>query len=210
MGADPDLGWGTLRSSPPFAYLHLTNTWKCFPRPCWSKASRLFWLRANGAWDRRLDALGLTPFGTPFSPGTRVLTLPPSAWEAIAALAPLPLNRDRPAAKRVFRQLHALVHNLVTVAALVGRRAAVPEIPCAFIRAIQPLRNPNLPKSRYGLAHPAFIITGAQRATCYLAPATWHAHQGAQCTQTEIMHPFDLQEVRPLTQTLRAARVPPP
>ena len=47
LGIDPEESWAAA-TPPPYAYLHLTNMWKCFPHPCWSKAGRLFWLRAHG------------------------------------------------------------------------------------------------------------------------------------------------------------------
>ena len=193
LGAEPDIGWATLRHPPPFAYLHLTNMWKCFPRPCWSKASRLFWLRSTpGAWDTRLDDLALTPSGAPFTGATRVLALPTAVCEAFGRLAPTPLNHDRPAAKRAFRHAHAMLHNLVTVAALIGRRPAIPEVPCAFMRAIQPARNPNLPKARFGLAHPAVVVQGTpEQPICYFSPAKWQNDNNYQCNHDKAMHPFD-------------------
>ena len=76
LGNDPEEGWAAAEP-PGFAYLHLTNMWHCFPHMCWSKAGRLFWLRAHGFWDARLDALGLTPRG----PRSR-FTAPRSRWPA--------------------------------------------------------------------------------------------------------------------------------
>ncbi|KAL1511963.1 hypothetical protein AB1Y20_005243 [Prymnesium parvum] len=191
LGADPDTSWGLLAAPPPYAYLHLTNHWHCFPLPCWSKASRLFWLRAVGAWDERLDDLALTPHGAPFGVSSRVLSLPPAASAALLALVPRGLADDRPAARRAFRRLHSLVHNLVSVAALLGRTPALPEVPCAFVQRIQPRHNPNLPRSRFGIAHPAFVVVGATTPTCYMAPAQYR--HGPQCNHDRVMHPFDLQ-----------------
>ena len=75
LGDDPEADWAD--SSPPaFSYLHLTNLWHCFPHMCWSKAGRLFWLRAHRFWDRRLDALGITPRGAPYDATTKTLSLP--------------------------------------------------------------------------------------------------------------------------------------
>ena len=75
LGNDPESDWAGASPSP-LAYVHITNMWKCFPHPCWSKAGRLFWLRAHGFWDRQLDELGLTPRGAPFAENTKVLALP--------------------------------------------------------------------------------------------------------------------------------------
>ena len=47
LGNDPESDWAAASPSP-LAYVHITNMWKCFPHPCWSKAGRLFWLRAHG------------------------------------------------------------------------------------------------------------------------------------------------------------------
>ena len=75
LGSDPEPAWAAA-SPPAFSYLHLTNMWHCFPHMCWSKAGRLFWLRAHGFWDERLDDMQITPRGAPFSPQTRALALP--------------------------------------------------------------------------------------------------------------------------------------
>ena len=133
-------GGGVGGGEPPgFAYLHLTNMWHCFPHMCWSKAGRLFWLRAHGFWDARLDALGLTPRGTLFevhgaaqplasagpnpNPTTRVLALPPAAHDAVLRLTPYAADGTRASSAdrgHALRSAMALIHNLVVVAALVG------------------------------------------------------------------------------------------
>ena len=94
LGTDPEADWAD--SSPPsFSYLHLTNLWHCFPHMCWSKAGRLFWLRAHRYWDKRLDALGITPRGSPYDSKTRTLSLPTGFFEAVRALT-LPYDRELP------------------------------------------------------------------------------------------------------------------
>ena len=137
------------------------------------QAGRLFWLRAHGFWDARLDALGLTPRGRPYEDATRVLALPPAVSDQLAELGTAtqreagypkaevttPRHRDsapRLTARRLalpchpvaaavrghrarhrgcqvrnlgFRRLAALIHNLVTVAALLGRKPVIPQAP---------------------------------------------------------------------------------
>ena len=41
LGNDPEPDWAGASPSP-LAYVHITNMWKCFPHPCWSKVGRLF------------------------------------------------------------------------------------------------------------------------------------------------------------------------
>ena len=75
-----------------------------------------------------------------------------------------------------------MVHNLVTVAALLGRKPAIPEVPCAFMRAVQPLRNPNRERSRFGVAHPAVVVSGTpDHQRCFFTPAKWGNDNNHQC-----------------------------
>ena len=67
----------------------------------------------------------MTPRGAPFEERTRVLTLPAAAFGAVRALAPAH-NGELPWVKArerwlAYRRMHALIHNLATVAQLVGR-----------------------------------------------------------------------------------------
>ena len=199
LGDDPQPDWAA--SSPPaFSYLHLTNMWHCFPHMCWSKAGRLFWLRAHGFWDERLDSLGITPRGKPFDSRTRVLALPPETYEAIKALTP-PHGGNAPTTAKerwyAFRRAHALVHNLVTVALLLGRRPVIPEVPCSFIRAIQPRKSSNpSERARFGINHPSVIVTGSADApTCHLTPGTWRPGGPDQCYHNKVMHEFDFRKL---------------
>jgi len=137
LGSSEEADWAAAAPAP-LTYVHITNMWKCFPHMCWSKAGRLFWLRAHGFWDKRLDALGLTPRGPPHTTKTKVLALPHSAAAALArlstqtrSLAGWPKLKTRALG---FRRLHALIHNLVTLAILTGRTPVIPAVPCDFIR----------------------------------------------------------------------------
>ena len=112
--------------------LQLVNMWRCFgTESCYGKQSRLWWLRANGLWDWRLDSLGHTPTGigeaykkkTPM----RLLALSPAAVHHLIAQPHAQSNTSRP-----FLALHVLVHNLVTAAALLNRVAVIPRVPCSF------------------------------------------------------------------------------
>ena len=185
-------------SASPLAYVHITNMWKCFPHPCWSKAGRLFWLRAHGFWDSRLDEAGLTPRGSPFTAKTRALALPDADIAALSALAEQTKQLAAWPAPRArglgFRRLHAIVHNLVTAAALLGRVPVIPQVPCELIRAVQSLANHNTERSRFGISHAAVVVTGADPAApvCHLAPGTWRPGGPDQCYHTAAMGQFDL------------------
>ena len=50
LGSNPESEWATLPKAKGTvqSYVHITNMWKCFPHYCWSKAGRLYWLRAHG------------------------------------------------------------------------------------------------------------------------------------------------------------------
>ena len=195
LGNDPEPDWAGAKPSP-LAYVHITNMWKCFPHPCWSKAGRLFWLRAHGFWDRRLDDLGLTPRGRPYDERTRVLALPPQAFDAIGAVGEeLGGGGSSPTPERTygFRRLAALVHNLVTVAALIGRKPVIPQVPCSFVRNVQSAHLHTVPTSRFGICHASVVTTGpADQPTCHLTPGTWRPGGPDQCYHSAIMSQFDL------------------
>jgi len=194
LGTDPEADWAGSRV-PPYGYLHLTNMWHCFPHMCWSKAGRLFWLRAHGFWDVRLDQLGITPRGPPFRAATtRALALPDGAYDAIRRLKPPTRAGQRANAIErgaAFRRAHALVHNLVLVAALINRRPAIPRWPCDFVAAVQPLVG-HTSASRAGVCHPSVIVTGpADAPQCHLAPGTWRPGGPDQCYHSWSMSDFD-------------------
>ena len=196
LGTDPEADWAA--SSPPsFSYLHLTNLWHCFPHMCWSKAGRLFWLRAHKFWDRRLDTLAITPRGAPYTSETKVIKLPQSFFDEVAKLTP-PHNGDLPyvtATMRwtAYRRMHALIHNLATVAALIDRKPVIPQVPCEYVRAIQqrPTSTPS-PRSRFGVSHPSVVASGTvDNPVCHLAPGTWRPGGPDQCYHNRIMSQFD-------------------
>ena len=196
LGTDPEADWADSKPRP-FAYLHLTNLWHCFPHMCWSKAGRLFWLRAHRFWDKRLDALGITPRGKPYSETTRVLALPRSFFDAVAALTP-PHGGELPFVKAkdrwlAYRRMHALVHNLATIAALLGRLPVIPQVPCSYVKAVQQrvLSTPS-GRSRFGVSHPSVVATGTpEKPVCHLAPGTWRPGGPDQCYHNRIMSQFD-------------------
>ena len=196
LGTDPEADWAD--SSPPaFAYLHLTNLWHCFPHMCWSKAGRLFWLRAHRFWDKRLDELGITPRGAPYDRTTKALSLPPTFFSAVEALT-LPHNGDLPFVRAperwlAYRRMHGLIHNLVTVAALLNRKPVIPDVPCEDIRTVQqrPASTPSR-RSRFGVSHPSVVVTGsADKQVCRLAPGTWRPGGPDQCYHNRILSQFD-------------------
>jgi hypothetical protein len=193
LGVDPEVDWAGA-SPPAFAFLHLTNMWHCFPHMCWSKAGRLFWLRAHGFWDRRLDATGLTPRGVPYDASTRVLALPAATSAHIGAMAPA-AGASSSVRSLAFRRAHALVHNLVLLASLLGRRPVIPQVPCDFIRAVQPPRGVPSDRSRFGVSHPSVVVTGTATAPqCHLTPGTWRPGAPDQCYHSWAMAQFDFSD----------------
>ena len=40
-----------------------------------------------------------------------------------------------------YRRMHALIHNLVTIAALLERKPVIPQVPCGYVRAVQQRRD---------------------------------------------------------------------
>ena len=192
LGVDPEVDWAGA-TPPPFSYLHLTNMWHCFPHMCWSKAGRLFWLRAHGFWDRRLDETGLTPRGVPYDGDTRVLALPDTAFAHMEGLTPPP-NSDAATRGLAFRRVHSLIHNLVLVAALLGRRPVIPQVPCAFVRAVQPKSGNPAARSRFGVSHPSVVVTGSAEGSdeqCHVTAGTWRPGAPDQCYHSWAMAQFD-------------------
>ena len=103
----------------------------------------------------------------------QVLVLPPETFQAMSSLIPSARGRSRaPSAARglAFRRVHALVHNLVIAAVLLGRRPVIPTVPCELIKAVQPEQGLS-DRSRFGVSHPGVVVTGpAEQPTCHLAP----------------------------------------
>jgi len=125
-----------------------------------------------------------------------VLRLPPSAYSAVAKLIPRTrAGQSRASSRRrgkAFRRLQALVHNLVTVAALLGRRPMIPAVPCEFITAIQPTVGVPVSRSRFGVSHPSVVAVGKSgNPTCHLSPGTWRPGGPDQCYHNWVMHEFD-------------------
>ena len=110
-----------------------------------------------------------------------------------------------------FRRLHALIHNLVTAAALLGRRPVIPQVPCDFVRAVQSPELWSAPKSRFGLCHAAIVATGPPDApTCHLTPGTWRPGGPDQCYHNAVMSHFDFLRfaaARPTAATNGSVRV---
>ena len=108
--------------------------WRCFGlEHCYTKNSKKWWLRANGLWDPRLDAIA-APDGAAAAPrraGRRTAIAEPNATRVLAAAPELVSELAR---EGRFIHLHRLLHNLLTLAALLGRVAALPELPCSFYR----------------------------------------------------------------------------
>ena len=221
LGTDPVLNWPSVHAAytGPTAYLHLTNDYHCFPQLCRSHASRLFWMRAHGYWDTRLDSLSLTPHGAPFrvapqTDPTRVLTLTSTARGSLARLArdlrtsirlpwgdrgrpydgPPPTGLQKALARYRFR---TLLHNLVTVAALVGRTPVIPTVPCEFLFAVQRTASQvgdatddaTSASSNFRLNRMDFdVMTDAsQQPVCRPAPG----HADGTCTARHAMSDFD-------------------
>lgn len=92
-----------------------------------------------------------------------------------------------------FRRLAALVHNLVTVAALLGRKPVIPQVPCSFVRNVQSAHLHTVPTSRFGICHASVVATGpAGQPTCHLTPGTWRPGGPDQCYHSAVMSQFDL------------------
>ena len=78
------------------------------------------------------------------------------------------------------------LHNLLTAAALTGRLATIPELPCAFFKSLSPSAGTNL--YRLGISLPDVLVSGsADEPRCYLYQG------GASCELTDVMQPFDFE-----------------
>merc|ERR1719217_745961 len=94
--------------------------------------------------------------------------------------------------------MHALIHNLATIAALIGRKPVIPQVPCEYVRAVQQ-RKASTPsdRSRFGVSHPSVVATGtADKPVCHLAPGTWRPGGPDQCYHNRIMSQFDYDDYR--------------
>jgi len=92
-----------------------------------------------------------------------------------------------------YRRMHALIHNLVTIAALLERKPVIPDVPCEYIRTVQQ-RAASTPvhRSRFGVSHPSIVVTGPKdKPVCRLAPGTWRPGGPDQCYHNRIMSQFD-------------------
>ena len=173
LGDDPEPDWAA--SDPPgFAYLHLTNMWHCFPhvleqgRPALLAArARLLGPAARRPGDhaarqavRRRDARAAAARGRLRGGRGRGAARPAEGGARASSPAGL-----------AFRRLQALVHNLVLLAALLGRKPVMPLVPCELIRAIQPVLGVPVARSRFGVSHPSVVTTGrAGQEMCHLSP----------------------------------------
>ena len=144
------------------------------PHMCWSKAGRLFWLRAHGFWDRRLDDLGITPRGEAVRRRDARAALPAAAFAAVEAVVP----RGRPGARARRRAGGARVPPAAGAgaqprAARGAARAQAGDAARAvrLIRAIQPVLGVPVARSRFGVSHPSVVTTGrAGQEMCHLSP----------------------------------------
>ena len=93
-----------------------------------------------------------------------------------------------------FVHLHRLLHNLLTLAPLLGRTALLPELPCAFFRrasrrAPRAARHANA--SRLGVSLNDVLVVGrtAESARCFVFPG------GLDCAEGQVVHPFEIAPV---------------
>ena len=190
QGERPGVDWA-VAAPPQAAYMHLVNMWRCFGQDhCYTKHNKRWWLRANGLWDRRLDALPAAPRAVPSGAPS-----PGNGSEARPLLAVAPELVRRVASAGQFVHLHRLLHNLLTLAPLLGRVALLPELPCAFFRrasrrAHRASRHANA--SRLGVSLNDVLVVGrtADRARCFVFPG------GLDCAEGQVVHPFEVAPVR--------------
>ena len=168
-GDNPEIGW-IMATPPPAPYAHLVSMWRCFGEDfCYSRSNRLWWLRATGMWDRRLDVAGLTPGGSLWDSDTRVLTL---SGKTITEM-------------KSFLDLHRALHDLVVAASLTGRRPVMPTLPCDFLQS----KRDDIYLHR--VPWPDVVAVGPpHKARCHLFPG------GAECRHTDVMHGFDFTHFR--------------
>ena len=93
--------------------------------------------------------------------------------------------------------MHMRMHVVqVLAAALLGRRAVIPAVPCEFVRAVQGGGHQSS-ISRFGISHAAFVTSGpANVPTCHVAPATWRHTPAGECHHNRVLHQFDLDRWR--------------
>jgi hypothetical protein len=168
-GSQPEIDW-TVAQPPPVAYAHLVNMWRCFGSDCYSRANRLWWLRATGVWDRRLDDAGLTPGGPLWDAHTRVLVL------STATVSNM----------RSFLDLNKVLHDLVVAASLTGRTPVMPTLPCSFLQSDAPQHKAFI----HGVPWSDVLAVGPpDQARCYPYPGGMN--NAPHCGYAEVMHGFD-------------------
>ena len=126
----------------------------------------------------------------------RVLGVAPELVEAVAR-------------RGLYVHLHRLLHNLATVASLVGRTAALPQLPCAFFERASHLahsqrqRPPHGNASRRGISLNDVLVVGGggsgsggsggggsgDGARCLLYPG------GLDCSEGRVLAPFELRRL---------------
>ena len=193
QGERPGVDWA-VATPPQAAYVHLVNMWRCFGQDhCYTKHNKRWWLRANGLWDSRLDALPAAPRAAP-SVALSGAPPPGSGSESRRLLAVAPELVRRVASAGQFIHLHRLLHNLLTLAPLLGRTALLPELPCAFFRrasrrAHRASRHANA--SRLGVSLNDVLVIGrtAASARCFVFPG------GLDCAEGQVLHPFEISPV---------------
>jgi len=108
--------------------------------------------------------------------------------------------------------MHALIHNLVTVSALIGRTPVIPNVPCGFVKTVQqrPDTTPS-DSARQGVSHPSIVLTGPKdSATCHLAPGTWRPGGPDQCYHNRILSQFDYERFVTMPYVTNATSTPLP
>ena len=99
-------------------------------------------------------------------------------------------------APRMHHTPHTTHMMQVLAAALLGRRAVIPAVPCEFVRAVQGGGHQST-ISRFGISHAAFVTSGpADAPTCHVAPATWRHTPAGECHHNRVLHQFDLDRWR--------------
>ena len=56
---------------------------------------------------------------------------------------------------------------MVLLATLLDRRPVIPQVPCEFIRAVQPRSGVPASRSRFGVSHPSVVVTGTPEAPLF-------------------------------------------
>ena len=173
QGSPQLLSW-SLATPRPSAHVHLVNMWRCaFTDWCYSRSVRMWWLRANGLYDEQLEHA--KPREDRVTETTKTLALHPAAVKALARSGE-------------FIRLHHALHHLMTVAALIGRRPLIPELPCTFYRTANARwlsKKPGSTTNRHGISLPDIVAVGeAPAPRCLLLPG------GGTCSTP--LHPFEM------------------